>query len=155
MARLDYSRWDNLDVSDDEAEQARPQPRVTRLEAPSSVTWGGAGKDGGINIQTTLPGPAAAPASTTSGTSTSSTRKSNPSSASNPQTCASSSGSSSGSGAGAGAKAPTSRKPGGGISASYSKWDDILKDMSDSEDEGGAYGDDDEELPDSDESQIV
>lgn len=40
---IDYSKWDNLDVSSSEDEDDVPQPRVTRLDAPSSVTFGGKG----------------------------------------------------------------------------------------------------------------
>ena len=41
---LDYSRWDNLECSDDEGDGTngtRQVPTVTRLDTPSSVTFGG------------------------------------------------------------------------------------------------------------------
>lgn len=45
---IDYSKWDNLEVSSSsEDEDDAPQPRVTRLDAPSSVTFGG--KDGTVS----------------------------------------------------------------------------------------------------------
>jgi hypothetical protein len=36
MSRIDYSKWDNLQDSDDE-EQQSPEPRVTRLDQPSRI----------------------------------------------------------------------------------------------------------------------
>lgn len=46
---IDYSKWDNLEVSssEDEDEHGSPSPRVTRLDAPSKVTFGG--KQGSIS----------------------------------------------------------------------------------------------------------
>jgi len=41
---IDYSKWDNLEISSSsEDEDDAPQPRVTRLDTPSSVTFGGKG----------------------------------------------------------------------------------------------------------------
>ena len=40
---IDYSKWDNLDVSSSEDEAENPTPRVTRLDEPSKVTFGGDG----------------------------------------------------------------------------------------------------------------
>lgn len=42
---VDYSKWDQLDVSDDE-DEGRGKPRVQRYDAPQTVTIGG--KDGSI-----------------------------------------------------------------------------------------------------------
>lgn len=52
---IDYSKWDNLDVSSssEDEDDAPKQPRVTRLDAPSSVTFGG--KDGSISASTKPP----------------------------------------------------------------------------------------------------
>jgi hypothetical protein len=36
---VDYSKWDNLDVDDEEEDQPR-RPRVTRLDGPSTITIG-------------------------------------------------------------------------------------------------------------------
>ena len=46
MSRIDYSKWDNIgdsDSSDDDEEEERTSamPRVTRLEEPSQVSFGG------------------------------------------------------------------------------------------------------------------
>ena len=54
---IDYSKWDNLDVSSSEDEDDAPQPRVTRLDAPSSVTFGGKGGE----ISATAKPPSASP----------------------------------------------------------------------------------------------
>ena len=49
---LDYSRWDDLECSDDEDEAAAgSRPTVTRLDAPSSVTFGGGGKPRAVGAQ--------------------------------------------------------------------------------------------------------
>ena len=49
---IDYSKWDNLDVSSSsEDEDDAATPRVTRLDAPTSVTFGG--KDGSISAAAT------------------------------------------------------------------------------------------------------
>jgi len=45
---VDYSKWDNLDVSDGKA-PARPQ--VHRFDAPQTVTIGGRGADGAVQVQ--------------------------------------------------------------------------------------------------------
>ncbi|KAG8458215.1 hypothetical protein KFE25_001507 [Diacronema lutheri] len=50
---MDYSKWDTLDVDEDEGERARP--RVTRLEGPASFTIGPSAKRG-------APAPPAVPA---------------------------------------------------------------------------------------------
>lgn len=43
---MDYSKWDSIDVSDDEEDKPKKQtPMVTRLDNPSSITFGG-GKTG-------------------------------------------------------------------------------------------------------------
>ncbi|KAL7555375.1 hypothetical protein ACA910_022361 [Epithemia clementina (nom. ined.)] len=71
MSRIDYSKWDKLEVSDDDesvdgnvgAEQYNGGVHVTRLDAPSSVTFGG-GKD---EVRAVRPSSATtAPASTSS-----------------------------------------------------------------------------------------
>ena len=54
---IDYSKWDNLDVSSSEDEDDAPQPRVTRLDTPSSVTFGGKGGE----ISATAKTPSASP----------------------------------------------------------------------------------------------
>ena len=46
MSRIDYSKWDNIEDSDssdddDEEERTSAMPRVTRLEEPSQVSFGG------------------------------------------------------------------------------------------------------------------
>jgi hypothetical protein len=49
---IDYSKWDNLEVSSSEDEDDNEDdntPRVTRLDAPSRVTFGGAGTNGAIS----------------------------------------------------------------------------------------------------------
>lgn len=43
---VDYSKWDNLDVSDDE----ETKPRVQKFEKPQSVTIGGKDSDGVVRI---------------------------------------------------------------------------------------------------------
>lgn len=44
---VNYSKWDNLDVSDDEMEDAKP--RVQRFDGPQKVTFGGNG-DSGVTV---------------------------------------------------------------------------------------------------------
>ena len=44
---VDYSKWDQLDVSDDE-DEGLGKPRVQRFDAPQTVTIGG--KDGPIEV---------------------------------------------------------------------------------------------------------
>jgi len=47
---IDYSKWDNLEVSSSEDEDEDDKtPRVTRLDAPSQVTFGGAGANGAVS----------------------------------------------------------------------------------------------------------
>lgn len=51
---IDYSKWDNLEVSSSEDEDVDDDhigstPRVTRLDAPSRVTFGGAGTNGSVS----------------------------------------------------------------------------------------------------------
>ena len=45
MSRIDYSKWDNIEDSDssddDEEEMTSAMPRVTRLEKPYQVSFGG------------------------------------------------------------------------------------------------------------------
>ena len=50
---LDYSKWDNLEVSDDEEEQDSWKPQVHRLDKPTSVTFGGPGdaSDTGVEFE--------------------------------------------------------------------------------------------------------
>ncbi|KAG7358326.1 hypothetical protein IV203_014914 [Nitzschia inconspicua] len=51
---IDYSKWDHIDDSDDdesETNETSAVPRVTRLDAPSQVTFGGGGDNEAINIQ--------------------------------------------------------------------------------------------------------
>jgi hypothetical protein len=43
---IDYSKWDTLECSDSDEEEASSTPRVTRLEEPSRVTFGGSGDAG-------------------------------------------------------------------------------------------------------------
>mmetsp|Transcript_15912 Transcript_15912/g.39935 ORF Transcript_15912/g.39935 Transcript_15912/m.39935 type:complete len:237 (+) Transcript_15912:158-868(+) len=38
---IDYSKWDNLDVSSSSEDEDDAKPRVTRLDAPTKVTFGG------------------------------------------------------------------------------------------------------------------
>mmetsp|Transcript_101040 Transcript_101040/g.326137 ORF Transcript_101040/g.326137 Transcript_101040/m.326137 type:complete len:317 (-) Transcript_101040:123-1073(-) len=45
---VDYSKWDKLEVSDDEAEE---RPRVHKFEAPQSVTIGGKSSGGGVTAR--------------------------------------------------------------------------------------------------------
>uniref|UniRef100_A0A7S2APU8 CS domain-containing protein n=1 Tax=Octactis speculum TaxID=3111310 RepID=A0A7S2APU8_9STRA len=47
---VDYSKWDALEVSDNEDEDSVLRPKVTRLDEASTVTWGGAQGDGSISI---------------------------------------------------------------------------------------------------------
>ena len=48
---VDYSKWDTLNVSDSDDEDAKPgQPCITRLDGPSRIKFGGAGRGGGIEI---------------------------------------------------------------------------------------------------------
>jgi hypothetical protein len=48
---VDYSKWDTLNVSDSDDEDAKPgQPCITRLDGPSRIKFGGAGRSGGIEI---------------------------------------------------------------------------------------------------------
>lgn len=51
---VDYSKWDNLDASDDEADN---KPRVQRFEGPQQVTIGG-GRDGQVQIAPSAQGTA-------------------------------------------------------------------------------------------------
>lgn len=44
---IDYSKWDNLECSDSEEEEPSSAPRVTRLDEPSRVTFGGTVSDEG------------------------------------------------------------------------------------------------------------
>lgn len=39
---VDYSKWDNVEMSDEDEEE-KPRPRVTRLDQPSKITIGGGG----------------------------------------------------------------------------------------------------------------
>lgn len=49
---IDYSKWDNLDeYSDSEHEDEASGPRVTRLDAPSRVTFGGAGAGDSSSVE--------------------------------------------------------------------------------------------------------
>jgi len=50
---IDYSKWDNLDVSSSEDEDDESTPRVTRLDAPSRVTFGG--KTDGLEFSAASP----------------------------------------------------------------------------------------------------
>lgn len=50
---IDYSKWDNLDVSSSEDEDDESTPRVTRLDAPSRVTFGG--KTNGLEFNAASP----------------------------------------------------------------------------------------------------
>ncbi len=44
MSGFNYKKWDNLTTSDSEDEDPPSSgPRVTRLDTPTSVTWGGGG----------------------------------------------------------------------------------------------------------------
>eukprot|EP00438_Fugacium_kawagutii_P033501 Skav232536 [mRNA] locus=scaffold319:127807:129237:+ [translate_table: standard] len=38
VAMVDYSKWDKLDISDDE--QPKPRPHVSKFDAPQTVTIG-------------------------------------------------------------------------------------------------------------------
>ncbi len=78
---IDYSKWDKLDVSSSsEDEDDRATPRVTRLDAPTSVTFGG--KDGSISAAAATPSQATtkSSASTTPSLPTTTTTKSTPTS---------------------------------------------------------------------------
>jgi len=49
---IDYSKWDNLEVSSsDDDDDDKPTPHVTRLDAPSRVTFGG-GTGGAMSAST-------------------------------------------------------------------------------------------------------
>ncbi|CEM31509.1 unnamed protein product [Vitrella brassicaformis CCMP3155] len=60
---IDYSKWDHIDVSDDDEQEksSRRQPTVTRFDAPQKVTFGGGRKDEAL-IQPPASAAAAAPA---------------------------------------------------------------------------------------------
>jgi hypothetical protein len=55
---IDYSRWDNLECSDSDDGEFASTPRVTCLQEPSRVTFGGGSGDCGVAIQ----GPPSPPA---------------------------------------------------------------------------------------------
>lgn len=41
MSRIDYSKWDKLEISDSDSDlDEKPRPIVTKLDKPSSVTFG-------------------------------------------------------------------------------------------------------------------
>ena len=44
---IDYSKWDTLECSDSDEEESSSTPRVTRLQEPSRVTFGGSGDHAG------------------------------------------------------------------------------------------------------------
>jgi len=49
LGMVDYSKWDKLDVSDDEEEDRKP--KVHAFDAPQSVTIGGKNSDGAVRIR--------------------------------------------------------------------------------------------------------
>ena len=58
---VNYSKWDNLDLgSDDDEPRTSGVPNVTKLEGPSTVTFGG-GRGRNVDIQVNAPAPAPAP----------------------------------------------------------------------------------------------
>jgi hypothetical protein len=64
MSRIDYSKWDNLDCSSSsEDEDGNGPARVTKLDGPSQVTFGGGGDGSTIQIE---PSSFSAPVATTS-----------------------------------------------------------------------------------------
>lgn len=110
---VDYSKWSNM-KDDSEEEEEKPRPRITRLEAGSSITFGG-GKTGAKGAS---PIEVATPAIT------------KPPTVAKPKRAA----------AGPAPAAPATQKalkaappplPKGSLDASYAKWDAILADESD------------------------
>jgi hypothetical protein len=41
LTSMDYSKWDKMEDGEEEATAPRQKPQVTRLEQPSSITFGG------------------------------------------------------------------------------------------------------------------
>mmetsp|Transcript_83477 Transcript_83477/g.162410 ORF Transcript_83477/g.162410 Transcript_83477/m.162410 type:complete len:564 (+) Transcript_83477:191-1882(+) len=131
---VDYSKWNSLDDSGDEEEERRV-PRVTRLENPSSITFG-AGKSGAkgeepIEVKTVLPPqPPPEKSATVSTVRQAKTlpKVENSVAAFTPGTSV----------------VPAPQDKGGSLSSSYNKWDKILAECSDSdaEDDSGDVDDD-------------
>jgi hypothetical protein len=79
---IDYSKWDNIEDSDSDNDDNQAMPQVTRLDAPSKVTFGG-GSDT-IIAEPNAASAATAPASSTAPTSTSTTETKRKSQSTNP-----------------------------------------------------------------------
>ena len=59
---VDYSKWDNLELSDEEDERTKGQPRVTRLEPGTRITLGQDGATAAAPQAPAAAGKARAPA---------------------------------------------------------------------------------------------
>jgi len=131
---MNYSKWDNLDISSDEEDSA-PKPRITKLDNASSITFGG-GKTGikgapAIEINETkknLPPPP--PPSSSSSSSSSSIKVSKVSDKVLPSTAT---------------QKNNTTKVKGSLHESYSKWDKFVDSDDSDNDENDDEDDYDEE----------
>ena len=151
MSMTNYSKWDHLEDSDSEEEAPR-QARVTRLDNPSSITFGGSrtGAKGAEPIKVVTPASGEAPPRKAQKIATKKQQQQQPAAAPSKATAAASSAPTPAA-AEARAAGPLTK---GGLSSSYSKWDSFAAALSDSDEEegSGSGGSDDYDDADDDDS---